>query len=278
VVDEIERVLRDAGPRTFEIVDSTFNVPSRHAIAVCEELLRRGVRASFTAMGINPLDVPEELFPLMKRAGFNAVMITPEAGNDTMLGHYAKGFTMAEVQRCRERVAASGLPSMWFFMLGAPGETPATSEETIRFAEERLNGRRFVAVFFVGVRVLPGTRLAADLVAGGELDAAADLSAGCFYIAAGVDEAALLARIQRAIAVNPSIVHAAESGRSEVQDAMYSMLDRLGVAPPYWRFLPHMLRLQPLRWLRNRHPMVSAGTHALLGAMGPRSQQQPLPS
>ncbi|MBK7474074.1 MAG: hypothetical protein IPI73_28855 [Betaproteobacteria bacterium] len=50
VVDEIERVLHATGvqgctrPRTFEFVDSTFNVPSEHAIAICEEIIRRGVR------------------------------------------------------------------------------------------------------------------------------------------------------------------------------------------------------------------------------------------
>ena len=83
VVDEIEQVLRQHRPRTFEFVDSTFNLPASHSIAICEEIIRRGVKAQFTAMGVNPLDVPPELFPLMKRASFNSVMITPEAANDT---------------------------------------------------------------------------------------------------------------------------------------------------------------------------------------------------
>ncbi|MDH4235252.1 MAG: cobalamin-dependent protein, partial [Gallionella sp.] len=51
VVDEIEQVLRDVGPRTFEFVDSTFNIPASHAKRICEEIIRRGVKANFTAMG-----------------------------------------------------------------------------------------------------------------------------------------------------------------------------------------------------------------------------------
>jgi hypothetical protein len=31
------------------------------------------------------------------------------------------------------------------------------------------------------------------------------------------------------------------------------------VAPPCWRFLPGMLRVPPLRFLRNRYPAVEAG-------------------
>jgi radical SAM superfamily enzyme YgiQ (UPF0313 family) len=263
VVDEIERVQSDARPRTFEFVDSTFNVPSRHAIGICEELIRRRVRANFTAMGINPRDVPAELFPLMKRAGFNSVMITPEAGCDTMLASLDKGFTMRDVRRCRERVAAAGLRSMWFFMLGAPGETVRTCEETIRFAETSLAGPRFVAIFFVGVRVLPGTTLAATLLERGELDPRTDLSQGWFYLSHEVDEAALLARIQRAIAVNPSIVHAAEGSASGVQAAMYRLLHHLRVAPPHWRYLPQLLRLPVLRHLRDRYPAVVAGSRRL---------------
>ncbi|MBK7474062.1 MAG: cobalamin-dependent protein [Betaproteobacteria bacterium] len=184
VVDEIERVLHATGvqgctrPRTFEFVDSTFNVPSAHAIAICEEIIRRGVRTNFTAMGLNPRDVPPELLPLMKRAGFNSVMVTPEAGCAAMLENYRKGFTMADVETTLERVKASGLKSMWFFMLGAPGETMATCAESIGFARDRLAGRRFLSVCVTGIRVLPATELARQAVASGYLTADADLAEG----------------------------------------------------------------------------------------------------
>jgi hypothetical protein len=158
-------------------------------------------------------------------------------------------------------------------MLGGPGETRRTCEESITFAERQLAGRRFLAVFFVGVRVLPGTALAAQLVERGELAADRDLSEGCFTIARDTHEAALLARIQRAIARNPSIVHAAESGASAAQALMGHVLQALGVAPPYWRHLPHLLRLQPLRYAR---PLPDGGgghapPRATSGAVGLRA-------
>jgi len=94
VVDEIERVIDRVGPRAFEFVDSTFNVPAGHAEGICREILRRRLSVKLTAMGVNPLGVTRELFALMRSAGFNAMMITPEAASDVMLRSLRKGFTV----------------------------------------------------------------------------------------------------------------------------------------------------------------------------------------
>ncbi len=269
VVDEIEQVMREIRPRTFEFVDSTFNIPSSHAMRICEEIIRRGVKANFTAMGVNPRDVPKDLFPLMKRAGFNSVMITAEAGCDTMLKNYCKGFTMQEVGSCLELVAASGLKSMWFFMLGGPGETMATCEETISFVETRLTGRQFLTVFFTGIRILPGTVLARQAIEGGYIPPETDFSEGVFYLSPEINEQNVIDRINRAIVRNPCIVHAADGNASKQQRMLYSTLNALGVAPPYWRYIPEMLRFPPLRYLRDRYPSVTAG-----GSTGTSNREQ----
>jgi radical SAM superfamily enzyme YgiQ (UPF0313 family) len=258
VVDEIEQVLRDVRPRTLEFVDSTFNVPASHAMGICEEIIRRGVKASFTAMGLNPRDVPAELFPLMKRAGFNSMMITAEAGCDSMLKNLGKGFTMREVDSCLELAAASGLKSMWFFMLGGPGETMATCEETVRYAETRLSGRQFLSVFFTGIRILPGTALARLAVEGGYIYPETDFSEGVFFLSPEINERRVIDRIDQATVRNPCIVHAADGNASKQQQILYSALSALGVAPPYWRYIPEMLSFPPLKYLRDRYSSVAA--------------------
>jgi hypothetical protein len=114
------------------------------------------------------------------------------------------------------------------------------------------------------------------LTAEGRLPAEDDLAQGRFYISPAVDEDELLARLHRAVIANPSIVQAAEGGSSGAQSLLYRALDLLGVAPPYWRYLPEMLRFPPLRFLRNRYPSVIAGSNSLdawdaaepAGAMG----------
>jgi radical SAM superfamily enzyme YgiQ (UPF0313 family) len=251
VADEIEAVQRSIAPRAFEFVDSTFNLPESHALAICEEIVRRGLKVRLTTMGINPRGVSRELFALMKRAGFNSMMITPEAGSDTMLASLDKGFDMQHVERTAELARASGIHSTWFFMLGGPGESRATVNETLRFVEQRLRGSRFLSVFMTGIRMLPGTRLAADCAAPGS-----DLTLPVFYFSSQVSEPWMLRRINETIRRQPNVVHAAEEGGSRYERLLHRVLNTLGVAPPYWRFLPQLLAFPPLHLLRRSHPSV----------------------
>ena len=258
VVDEIERVMARVGPRTFEIVDSTFNVPAEHAEGICREIIRRGLRINLTAMGVNPLGVSETLFALMRRAGFNSMMITPEAASDVMLRRLRKGFTVEHVHETARLARESGIASAWFFMLGGPGETRETVEETVAFVERHLNARDCVSIFMTGIRVLPGTDLARQAVGEGRLPKDSDLAEPAFYFSPHVDEEWVLSRINRAIGRCPGIVHAAEEGNSTYERLAGKVLCALGVAPPYWRFLPILLRVPPVPALRRRYPLTTA--------------------
>ncbi len=260
VVDEIEEAVARIGPRSFEIVDSTLNVPAQHVMDLCREIVRRGLRLNLTAQGLNPLDTPDALFPLMKQAGFNAVMITPEAASDTMLRNLRKGFTMEHVHRCLRQARESGISCFWFFMLGGPGETQATVEETVSFVERNLTWKGCLSLFMTGVRILPGTELARQAVAEGTLPADADLCQPRFYLSPHVTQEWVLRRINAAISRQSNIVHAAEEGRSVLERLLRRALNAAGVPPPYWRFLPALLSFSPLRFLRRHFPaLVDAG-------------------
>ena len=256
VVDEIETVSASVGPRTFEFVDSTFNLPSEHSAEICREIIRRGIRVNLTAMGVNPLNVSRELFSLMKRAGFNSMMITPESASDTMLRNLRKGFSKEHVRRSAALARDSGISSTWFFMLGGPGETRETVDETVSFVEENLDWKNCLSIFMTGIRVLPGTELARDVIARGEFPREQDFSESVFYFSPGVSEAWMLRRINRAVARHPNIVHAAEEGGSAYERLFHKTLHLMGVAPPYWRFLPAFLRFSPLPTLRRHFPAI----------------------
>jgi radical SAM superfamily enzyme YgiQ (UPF0313 family) len=259
VVDEIEEVVRRLAPRTIDVIDSTFNVPLDHALGICREIVRRRLRLNLTTMGVNPLQVTAELFEWMERAGFNSMMITPEAASPAMLESLRKGFTLEHVRRTAELARASRMASMWFFMLGGPGETMETVEQTVSFAERELAGPRQLTVFFTGVRVLPGTELARQAVALGTLAPDTDLAKPVFYLSPAIDETRVLDRINAAIRRHPNIVHAAEEGTTAASRLFHRALHLAGVAPPYWRFLPRFLATPPLRLLRSRYPTVGTG-------------------
>ena len=256
VVDEIERVQARVGPRTFEIVDSTFNLPAEHALELCRELVRRRLRVNLTAMGVNPRTTSAELFDLMRRAGFNSMMITPEAASETMLRSLRKGFDTADVRRTARLARDSGIASAWFFLLGGPGETRDTVEETLGFVEAELTWRRCLTIVMTGIRILPGTELARAAVEEGYLAPDRDLADAAFYLSPLVSEGWILDRVNRAIARCPGIVHAAEEGGPIYGRLLPWLLSGLGVPPPYWRFLPWLLRLPPLPTLRRLRPAV----------------------
>jgi radical SAM superfamily enzyme YgiQ (UPF0313 family) len=256
VADEIARVQQRLRPRTFEFVDSTFNVPARHAEGVCEAIVRRGLRVRLTAMGVNPLGISPELFTLMRRAGFASMMITPESASDTILARLQKGFGVEAVHRAADLARRSGMRSLWFFMLGGPGETRETVEETVSFVEEHLAWPGCVSIFVTGVRVLPGTALARQACADGLLAPDRDLAEPTYYLSPDLDEEWILARINRALDRCPGIVHAAEEGTSVSERLMHLSLRALGVPPPHWRFLPTLLRLPLIPWLRRHHPPI----------------------
>lgn len=260
VADEIEQVMEAVGPRTFEFTDSTFNVPESHALGICEEIIRRKLKVNLSAVGVNPLTVSENLFARMKEAGFHSLVITPDSASEKMLKNLRKGFTVDHVRRTARLAKESGIRCTWFFLLGGPGETNETVEETVSFVEQNLNSSRFLTILMTGIRILPGTDLAGQAMAEKYLPGDADLCDSFFYCSKEVDEGWVLQRINQAIARCPTVVHGAEQPQGSPFEKVFNRaLYWLRVAPPYWRFLPTFLSIPPLPALRARRTDVSPG-------------------
>jgi hypothetical protein len=172
-----------------------------------------------------------------------------------MLASLGKGFTAADVARTAACARASPLACSWFFLLGGPGETAATVEETLRFVEQEIP-RHHLCIVFTGIRVLPGTPLAAAEVARGRLAADADPAEPRFLLSPEVEESWILRRVDATIARCPNVVHAAEGMTSPWQRTLERAYHLFGLAPPYWRFTPRYVALPPVAWLRRRFPQV----------------------
>jgi hypothetical protein len=115
-----------------------------------------------------------------------------------------------------------------------------------------------LTIIFTGVRLLPGTELARWAIEEKHVAPESDFSRGVFFLSPEINEQWVISRINRAIGHNPSIVHAAEGGAPLPQIILNRALNVLGVAPPYWRFLPELLHFPPVHVLRSRHPSVMA--------------------
>ena len=211
VVEEIAEVAATVGPRCFEIVDSSFNVPLAPAVLLCEEIVRRGLRVALTSTAVNPLTASPELFALMRRAGFNSMMLSPESACDATLASLQKGFTAAHVARTAEAARGAGIPSNWFFLLGGPDET----------ARPRTRPSRSSSAVSTGPAPPPssppacGSCPAARWRAGRSPRASSPPrrpGAADVLPVAGGDRGVACRRVNRAVLARPNVVHTAEQG------------------------------------------------------------------
>ncbi|MEJ2719210.1 MAG: radical SAM protein [Deltaproteobacteria bacterium] len=163
VVDEVEEALFTYHPESFEFVDSVFNQPFNHCTAILEEIVKRPWEAQFTAMGVSPKNVNDQFLDLMWRAGFTSFMMTPEAASETMLKSYQKGFSLDDVIKAAEAVRKTRFTTLWYFLIGGPGETNETLQETLDFTMKYLRLTKRppynMANFWLGVRIYPRTPL-----------------------------------------------------------------------------------------------------------------------
>jgi len=80
--------------------------------------------------------IDEELAREMKASGCELISFGVESGNERILESTKKGITLEQVARGIEATKKAGISTFCYFIIGLPGETPETIEDTIRFAKE----------------------------------------------------------------------------------------------------------------------------------------------
>ncbi len=233
VVKEIER-LTSRGLRDIELVDNVFNAPYDHAMEICAHLARHKTGAHLQTMELNPQFVDDALLTAMEEAGFVGIGITPESADDSVLKGLGKNYTARHVRQAAQAVRRHKIPCFWIFLLGGPGETPATVERTLTFARNNIRPSD-TAFFTAGIRIYPGTELEWIARREGILQVSAEeMLAPAFYLSPQLDGRWLTERLSRAVRENLNFLDA----DSFVLPALASILrlaPRLGFRQPLWR-------------------------------------------
>jgi tryptophan 2-C-methyltransferase len=164
VADEFAALLA-AGIDVVHLCDAEFNLPPEHAQQVCEALIARrlGDRMRWYAyLAVVPL--PESLIRRMRQAGCVGINFTSDSAHPAMLAVYGHTHRRSDLEHAVRSCRKHGIAVMLDMLLGGPGETPETLSETIRAFQEIDPDCAGAAL---GVRVYPGTPLAAMLQAAG---------------------------------------------------------------------------------------------------------------
>ncbi|MGE0258952.1 MAG: hopanoid biosynthesis associated radical SAM protein HpnJ [Alphaproteobacteria bacterium] len=133
VIEEI-RLAKAYFPQVKEFFfdDDTFTDDRPRAEAIARELGRLGVTWSCNAKA----NVPRATLEVLRDNGLRLLLVGYETGNQQILNNIKKGMRIDIARRFTRDCHELGITIHGTFILGLPGETKETIEETIRFAAE----------------------------------------------------------------------------------------------------------------------------------------------
>ena len=133
VIEEI-RLAKHYFPQVKEFFfdDDTFTDNLPRAEAIARELGKLGVTWSCNAKA----NVPRETLKVLRDNGLRLLLVGYESGNQQNLHNIKKGMLVDVARRFTRDCHELGITIHGTFILGLPGETKETIEETIRFATE----------------------------------------------------------------------------------------------------------------------------------------------
>jgi radical SAM superfamily enzyme YgiQ (UPF0313 family) len=139
VVDEWQWLVREQGAAEIGVLDDSFNIDRQRVLDICQSLVDEGLNQVPWIMinGIRANLADEEVLGAMKGAGCIRAAFGVESGNQDILDTVVdKHLTLEQVRSAFRAARAVGMETIGFFIVGLPGESEETMEDTIRFACE----------------------------------------------------------------------------------------------------------------------------------------------
>jgi radical SAM superfamily enzyme YgiQ (UPF0313 family) len=186
------------GFHNFYFVDNTFNLPPSYAMQLCSKIIAARLDISWRCI-LFPARLHAELIDIMADAGCKEVSIGFESGSENMLRRMHKPYSLEEVHHASDLLRRRHIRRMGFLLLGGPGETKESVEESLAFAEALdLDALKLS----IGIRIYPHTDVARAAREEGLIASDQDLLHPLFYIAPDL-EGWLHDMIAARLSINP---------------------------------------------------------------------------
>ena len=118
--------------KEFFFDDDTFNIQAARTIELCAKLKPLGLTWSCTSR----VTTSYETLKAMKEAGCRLLIVGYESGDQQILKNIKKGATLEHARQFTKNCHKLGLVINGDFIMGLPGETHETINNTIKFAKE----------------------------------------------------------------------------------------------------------------------------------------------
>jgi len=135
VIGEIKLLKEKYGVKEIHFADDNFTMDTKRAEEICDRLIEENIDLPWQCPnGVRIDRLPLSLLRKMKKAGCYAVGLGIESGNQKILDKNSKNLNLKVVPQVLEDLRKVGIESYGFFILGLPGDTKQTINETINFA------------------------------------------------------------------------------------------------------------------------------------------------
>lgn len=149
--------LRRKGVRSIFVSDDTFTLDRERVIAICRQIIDRGLDIVWSA--ISRVDcVDQEMLVWMRRAGCTQISYGVESGSRRIRAIFRKRISDDHVCRAFDMTVRCGILARAYFIYGAPGESDRTIDATLALLERI---RPLAAIFYM-LTLFPGTALYDD--------------------------------------------------------------------------------------------------------------------
>jgi radical SAM superfamily enzyme YgiQ (UPF0313 family) len=187
------------GFRNFYFVDNTFNLPPSYSMQLCTKIHASGLDISWRCIlypgGLNP-----ELIEALAQAGCSEVSLGFESGSQRMIRLMNKQFVLDDIRNASDLLKRHNIRRMGFLLLGGPGETKESVEESLAFTDSL----ELEAVKMnIGIRIYPNTLLAQSALKEGLVSSEMDLLHPQFYVVKDLEDW-LYERVKSYLAVRPN--------------------------------------------------------------------------
>ena len=163
--DELEGLWRRHRFDDLNFQDETYFTHRQRVRAVCEEILRRGLRFTWAATmrADQGVRLDDREWALCKRSGLRRAMVGVESGSQAMMDWLQKDIRLEQVFETAELMVRHGVAGIFPFIVGFPDEPDESVEATLAVIKRlrRMSPDFEVSVYFY--QPYPGSPIA-DLV------------------------------------------------------------------------------------------------------------------
>ncbi len=136
VLAEIRDIQQHSPNLSIMLCDNNFNIPRRHAVALCHAFNDEPLGFRWGTGDLNPIGVTKEFCHLLEDSGCFYVNLAIESASEKMLQRMKRGYKVRQVREALESLSQLKLPFGASLMFGAPGETPETITETLNVLKD----------------------------------------------------------------------------------------------------------------------------------------------